>query len=307
MTQLVADPNLPEPAAAEDPDDRLHPRHRHGAADVGADDVIHGNTGRDRIFGGNGNDTITGDGEPNTIFGDHGHMQYIAGATDVTTLHLVESTRFALGGVDHITADGGDDFIFGGSQRRPDRRGRRPERRLRRPRPHHRHREQRLQPPDPQSATPSAPAARRLPDPGARSSSSRSPSSAGGEYGGNDRIFTGVGRDEIFGGAGNDTIVAQQRRDRGDGRDHNNIVFGDYGFVDYLVDDIADGLIGGDPIDTARDIDRVWSLDGDVSLGGNDTITTGVDAYDIIIGGDGNDTITRPAPTATSSSATTRG
>ena len=68
--------------------------------------MIHGNVGRDRIFGGNGNDTITGDAEANVIFGDHGHMQYVAGTTDVTTLHLVESIDFALGGVDHITANG---------------------------------------------------------------------------------------------------------------------------------------------------------------------------------------------------------
>src|SRR5207249_7927 len=67
-------------------------------------------------FGGNGNDTITGDGDPNVIFGDHGHMQYISGAADVTSLHMVESISFAQGGVDSITANGGDDFIFGGAR-----------------------------------------------------------------------------------------------------------------------------------------------------------------------------------------------
>ena len=63
VTQLVADPNLPEPAAAR------RSRRRASSATSppcgrpsGDDDVIHGNAGRDRIFGGNGNDTITGDG-----------------------------------------------------------------------------------------------------------------------------------------------------------------------------------------------------------------------------------------------------
>ena len=61
----------------------------------GADDEIHGNDGRDRIFGGHGDDTIAGDDQANVVFGDHGRLVYTAGpadgSVDVTILHLVES------------------------------------------------------------------------------------------------------------------------------------------------------------------------------------------------------------------------
>ena len=95
----------------------------------------------------------------------------------------------------------------------------------------------------------------------------------------------------VFGGAGERHDRRQLRRDAARTRDHNNIVFGDYGFVDYLVND--DALAGrATRSTTPHDIDRVWSIDTAYNLGGNDTITTGVDAYDIVIGGAGNDTIT---------------
>ena len=113
------------------------------------------------------------------------------------------------------------------------------------------------------------------------------------QYGGDDTITTGIGRDMVFGGAGNDTITAN------DGEaldadpavlDHNNLVFGDYGFVDYLIADLLTAH-GGDAADTTRDIDRVWSFDNSYALGGHDTITTGA-GNDIVLGGTGDDTIT---------------
>src|SRR4029079_6934013 len=100
--------------------------------------------------------------------------------------------------------------------------------------------------------------------------------------------FTGIGRDEIFGGAGDDTIVGNNGETAAR-KDQNNIVFGDYGFIAYLVND--DTLQGADPLDNAHDIDRVWSDENAYSLGGNDTITTGVAAYDILIGGERKDQI----------------
>ena len=116
VTQLVADPNQPSPLLQRIQTTGFIRDIATVRPGLGGNDVIHGNAGRDRIFGGNGNDTITGDGDPNAIFGDHGHLQYIAGTTDVTTLHLAESIDFAYGGIDTITANGGDDFIFGGAR-----------------------------------------------------------------------------------------------------------------------------------------------------------------------------------------------
>jgi Ca2+-binding RTX toxin-like protein len=96
--------------------------------------------------------------------------------------------------------------------------------------------------------------------------------------GGDDvRIVTGGGDDIVFGGINRDTI---------DAGEDNNIVLGDSGFINYVMDD-----------DDRSDIDRIESTD--VSLGGNDQITTGA-GDDIIIGGeDGeiwdNDQIISPA------------
>src|SRR5207253_616633 len=76
------------------------------------------------------------------------------------------------------------------------------------------------------------------------------------------------GNDIILGGAAGDVIDA----DIG-----NNVVFGDNGFVDYVV---ADG--------NASDIDKIGSLDE--TTGGADHITTG-DGNDIVIGGFAGDEI----------------
>ena len=85
-----------------------------------------------------------------------------------------------------------------------------------------------------------------------------------GEQGGADTITTGTGRDMIFGGAGGDVITANVG-ETGTLPDGNNIVFGDYGFVDYVAPEI-------DAADDAHDIDVVSSLVPFTNLGGADTI-----------------------------------
>ncbi|MGB7962858.1 MAG: calcium-binding protein, partial [Propionicimonas sp.] len=262
-------------------------------AEAGADDTISGNGGRDRIFGGNGNDTIAGDGQSNVIFGDHGRLLYLEGVPAITTLHLVESISFPQGGVDVITAGSGDDFIFGGAQGDTTNVG------------------YGINAGDGQNVVfgdhgrvtgydtsvvgyQAATAVANRPIPGPGTDDYQIPvlalveslsHEAGAEFGGADTISTGTGRDQVFGGADGDTVVA------GDG---NNIVFGDYGIVDYLIntDDEAPDPASADQLDTTRDIDLVWSIA--TTQGGNDTITTGA-ANDIVLGGRGDDTITAGA------------
>jgi Ca2+-binding RTX toxin-like protein len=81
--------------------------------------------------------------------------------------------------------------------------------------------------------------------------------------GGDDTVTANDGDDIVFGGINRDTIH---------GGEDNNIVFGDSGVIDYVMDDGERG-----------DIDRIYSTD--VDEGGNDIITTG-DGDDIIIGGE---------------------
>ena len=86
--------------------------------------------------------------------------------------------------------------------------------------------------------------------------------------GGSDTITTGAGNDTVLAGAVSDTITA------GDG---NNIVLGDNGLIDYVVDD-------ADP----SDIDRIQTTDP--TIGGSDTITTGA-GNDMIVAGTAGDTV----------------
>jgi Ca2+-binding RTX toxin-like protein len=104
--------------------------------------------------------------------------------------------------------------------------------------------------------------------------------------GGADTITTGIGRDMIFGGQGADVINAFASAGGTAALDGNNIVFGDFGEVDYISEEVAQQS-SSNPIRT-NDIDRIWSLFTD--QGGNDSVTTG-DANDIVIGGTGGDTI----------------
>jgi Ca2+-binding RTX toxin-like protein len=266
----------------------------------GADDVIHGNGGRDRIFGGNGADTITGDGESNVLFGDHGHMLYVSGTSDITPLHMVESINFPQGGIDNITANGGDDFIFGGAKGDTISGGN----------------GSNVAFGDHGRITGMENAAYNRPiGSGAPANDDYQIKTLvlvesivpAGEHGGNDQITTGIGRDMIFGGAGFDTIIANNGENLVTPiLDGNNIVFGDYGFVDYLSEEllhssapglsllayIAGASATGAPLNPIRpnDIDRVWSIDAATALGGNDDITTGA-GNDIILGGTGVDRI----------------
>ena len=222
----------------------------------GADDTIHGDTGRDRLFGGNGSDVITGGADSDVIFGDQGHMSYVAadyyGGTDfdLTTLDLVESidTQTTYGAADTITDDASDDMIFGGQG----------------------------------DDTIDAGAGQNIvfgdhgrifgvdtgvncpigdPDAtkadddyqvqvlGLVTSIAAGTSNTANEFGnGADTITTGIGRDMIFGGGGNDEINAfASGVDLEDAAalavaaaaDGNNIVFGDHGLVDYLAEELA--------------------------------------------------------------------
>ena len=56
VTQLVADPNQPNPLLRRSRRPASSATSRRCGRSDGGDDVIHGNAGRDRIFGGNGND-----------------------------------------------------------------------------------------------------------------------------------------------------------------------------------------------------------------------------------------------------------
>ncbi len=277
----------------------------------GADDLIHGDAGRDRIFGGNGvnadgdgfdGDRIFGDADEDLIFGDHGHLGYRADDAELATLDVIESIDTAFGGIDTITDDAADDIILGGfggdtinagtganivfgdhgrilgidgTQLGTD-----------------------FNHPVPLAAADRHPLTLAL-------VASLVPGSAN-QDGGADTITTGAGRDMIFGGAAGDTIVANSGETAA-GPEGNNIVFGDYGLVDYLSEELAHsstpaktlqqyiaagggaGTVGAaaDPVRPA-DIDRIWSLA--TALGGNDQITTG-NRNDIVLGGAGGDTI----------------
>ncbi|NMM32680.1 MAG: calcium-binding protein, partial [Phycicoccus sp.] len=95
--------------------------------------------------------------------------------------------------------------------------------------------------------------------------------------GGDDVITTGVGADIVLGGAGGDRITTNRGETAGT-PDGNGIVFGDHGFIDWVIQD-------ADP----SDIDRVWSTD--TEFGGADTITTG-NGHDVVVGGTDGDGIT---------------
>ena len=74
VIQNVVDPNLPDAAPAEDPDDDARRRSggsSRGHYQNGNDDVIFGNLGRDIIIGGAGHDMADGDEADDLVFGDN--------------------------------------------------------------------------------------------------------------------------------------------------------------------------------------------------------------------------------------------
>jgi Ca2+-binding RTX toxin-like protein len=133
---------------------------------------------------------------------------------------------------------------------------------------------------------------------------------------GNDTIWGGPGNDVIFGGAGNDTLFGEEGNDTLFGEDGNDLLFGGPG-DDFLSggndDDRLDGgpgadkLSGGpgkDVLDGGADDDQLdGGPDNDILDGGSgrNTVDGGpgddvirisaIDAFDVIKGGEGKDTI----------------
>ena len=91
---------------------------------TGGTDIADGNQGNDMILGGVQGDYLRGNQDDDIILGDNGLLRWdvlaaegIAGAGDANpaTLDLITTQDFALGGVDYITGNAGDDLAFGGT------------------------------------------------------------------------------------------------------------------------------------------------------------------------------------------------
>ncbi|KAA5541791.1 hypothetical protein FYK55_16405 [Roseiconus nitratireducens] len=255
----------------------------------GGDDHIRGGLGIDRIFGGNGTDTINGGGDADVIFGDQGQISYVGpdyfgtDDSDLGTMDLIKSidTESAFGADDIIFDDSSDDIILGGQG------------------------DDRIDAGSGQNIVFGDHGELLGVDSGANQPvGDPDPSKVDDAYamqtlgllqsiafevdtsGGNDVITTGVGRDIIFGGQGDDTINSYASDGGQIQDDGNNIVFGDFGLVDYLAEELADAT------QTPRtdDIDRIASIAAATALGGHDSITTGA-GNDIVLGGAGDDVL----------------
>ncbi len=264
------------------------------------------------IFGGAGNDTLTGGIAGDLIFGDNGRVQYLDGTTVVAqiggggpgdftdgitrndyTLFTVDS---AIGGVDTINGLTGNDLIFGGAAGDTI----------------NGNEGDNVVFGDHGTVTVVA---------GIVTSATTSTAVSGGA----DTITTGSGRDFILGGEAGDNIDAGAGDDAIAG-DHGTFTITSPTAFSFTSTDFtiggADTIVGGTGDDTiigGADNDIltdnngrnlvlgdhgtvVWdSSTGSFtvtstaeSTGGNDTITTGIDA-DVILGGAGSDTITSGA------------
>ena len=80
----------------------------------GGDDTIFGNAGGDRILGGQGDDDIEGNADNNIIFGDNGFIDFVGLDGDLSDIDRIFSTAPEFGGSDTILTVGGDDIIIGG-------------------------------------------------------------------------------------------------------------------------------------------------------------------------------------------------
>jgi len=274
VTQLVADPNLPDPLAQRIQTTGYIRDIATARPDLGGDDAIDGGSGRDRILGGNGADIIITGAQSVVVFGDHGHLQYVACTSDVTVLHLVESISEARGGVDRITTGGGDDIIAGGAAGDTIDAGDGAN----------------VVFGDHGRVTGIEGQGLNRPLDGATATSFQVPVFAlvegyvplDGEtlteFGGVDDIDTGVGSDIVFGGAAGDVIDVNVG-ESAENPDGNNVVFGDYGFLNWI-----EPTYPGDA--SPYSLDQVWSaFEG---FGGVDDITSGT-ANDFILGGNGGD------------------
>ena len=81
----------------------------------GADDVITGDLGIDRILGGNGNDRIDGNAADDLVLGDHGRIHYPTPDSGTVLADLLTTTDPEAGGVDTINGNDGNDVILGGT------------------------------------------------------------------------------------------------------------------------------------------------------------------------------------------------
>ena len=191
----------------------------------GVADTIIGGTGFNRIFGGGGSDAITGGDDGNIVFGDQGHLAYNLGdflAFDATGNPVIGANgnsplldvaerghRGAIWRAGHPTGAGADSVICGRS-----------------------------------GDTSDAGAGQNVVFGGhgqlLRTGAgwgliwSIDPTVANG---GGDTITTGIGSDRIFGGQGNDTINAYASSGGTAASDASNIVFGDFGAIDYAAPD----------------------------------------------------------------------
>ncbi|MCA9170292.1 MAG: hypothetical protein KDB23_21590, partial [Planctomycetales bacterium] len=215
---------------------------------LGDNDDLFSGDGSDVVFGGFGsdyinilrsNDTLVGtDVGMDYVVGDNGHATFdnVAG---VSVIRLIETTDSTVGDDDHIWTNGGSDIVFGGFGA--------------------------------DEIIGGAGSDRIFGDSGLANFSGdgvlTDATSTNTADGGNDEVFGGPDRDIIFGGAGDDVLHGQADRD---------IIFGDNGRLDYLVDDNPTSL---DLVITINPLD-----------GGADTITGDADD-DYIIGGTAGDTI----------------
>jgi Ca2+-binding RTX toxin-like protein len=226
--------------------DSFYTRLRTTSVDVGGTDTIGGDAGSDIILGGGAGDVIYGNNAADTtsaddgadiLLGDFGEVNFQLGV--VANLKTTDSAH---GASDTIQGHADNDIILGGANSSSD------------------------------TLTGDAGNDILIGDFGQVRFDLDTPvdlttvdriETLDDAIGGADSIAGNAGDDLAFGGAGGDTIDA--------GAD-DNIVLGDSGFVDYVIDD------GNDP----TDIDRISSPSP--TVGGADIIDTG-DGDDFIIGG----------------------
>ncbi|MEW6158482.1 MAG: hypothetical protein AB1813_13700, partial [Verrucomicrobiota bacterium] len=228
------------------------------AASFGGPDGISTGDGNDVIFGGAADDTIDAGTGQNVVLGDSGFVDNFTADGNTTDIDRIESVDTAIGGSDWIATGDGDDLVIGGAG----------------------------------GDTINAGTGENLVigDSGRIISAMEDGSRFGNQpitlglvttitsaIGGADQISTDAGNDLILGGAMGDQLFA------GDG---HNIVFGDNGLVDWVVQEREPATLSGDL--SAADIDLLVTLDP--TIGGVDMITTGNGA-DLVIAGQSGDTV----------------